>query len=251
MQEETNNTAGFITKASAYYCDKFFLRATIQCVPGIGGALDTLLSGLGAKYQHERLKDFVLKLQNELSEIAKEMKIKNIEPGEELFDFIIQVFNQVIQTRSEEKRKRFASLVAKQIIYPKDWDEAEAACRFIGELTDLHIKVLEITLNAPVCDGDLKGKRIIMFSDIPKDKKFKIPPTDVRSVLNNSTNVALEVVKSELVTRGLLSNLERVFWSEKERGLIRPEIFVATDLAKWLMKWICSENRKKEQVDHD
>ena len=53
------DSAGFITKASEYYCNKFFLRGAIQSIPNIGVALDTLLSGLGAKYQSERLKDFI------------------------------------------------------------------------------------------------------------------------------------------------------------------------------------------------
>ena len=60
---------GFITKASAKYCDQFFIRAGIQLIPNIGGALDTLLSGLGAKYQYERLEGFISDLQDKFRAI--------------------------------------------------------------------------------------------------------------------------------------------------------------------------------------
>jgi len=58
--------AGFITKASAAYNDKFLLRAKVQLIPGIGGALDTLLSGLGGKYQFDRIEHFLGQLDERL-----------------------------------------------------------------------------------------------------------------------------------------------------------------------------------------
>ena len=41
-EQKAIDQTGFITKTSAVYCDKFFLRAGIQIIPGLGGALDTL-----------------------------------------------------------------------------------------------------------------------------------------------------------------------------------------------------------------
>ena len=91
----------FVTKASAVYCDKFPLRSAIQAIPGLGGALDTMLAGLGANYQYKRLEDFIADLNKRLSHVEQ---LVNIEPSEPLFDFILQTFDQVRQTRSEEKR---------------------------------------------------------------------------------------------------------------------------------------------------
>ena len=104
---------GFITKASAKYCDKFPLRAAIQAIPILGSTLDTMLAGLGAKYQYDRLENFISDLQDKLKGLKQVgINIAVIEPSEELFDFMMKVFDEVIKTFSKEKRKRFANLVA-------------------------------------------------------------------------------------------------------------------------------------------
>lgn len=69
--EAKRTEAGFITKASAYYCDKFALRAVIQAIPKLGSSLDTMLAGLGAKWQYERLEDFIYKLNERLSRLEQ------------------------------------------------------------------------------------------------------------------------------------------------------------------------------------
>jgi len=160
--KKKNVEADFITKASAAYTDKFLLRATVQLIPHVGSALDTLLSGLGAKYQFDRLEHFI----RELNARLKRIEILNtIQPTEPLYDLMMQVFSEVIKTRSEEKRKRFANLIANQVVSNGMWDEAETATRLLADLTDLHIRLIEIALNAPICDGVFEGLRIVTLKD--------------------------------------------------------------------------------------
>ncbi len=227
----------FVTKASAAYCDKFPLRAAIQIIPGLGSALDTMLAGLGADYQYKRLENFITCLTERLNRVEQ---LVNIEPSEPLFDFMLQTFDQVRRTRSEEKRKRFANLVT-NVVQQCNWNEAETACRLLGDLPDINIKVLDLTLAI--------GHRKPPFQDIVKvfdepcavtfsdewatDKHASRRATDLRPHFSSLSQSALQVICSELESKGLLRDRGLDFMDRKPM-----EVFVATDLAQWLMDWI-------------
>jgi len=58
--------AGAITRLSAQYAHAFPLRSLIQGIPYVGGSLDTILAGLGSRWQHERLSAFLSLLDRRL-----------------------------------------------------------------------------------------------------------------------------------------------------------------------------------------
>lgn len=234
VNETKPDKTGFITKASAQYCDKLPLRAAIQAIPGLGGLLDTMLAGLGANWQYERLEDFIAKLSERLRRLEQTGRLESIEPDESLFDFIRQVFDEVIRARSEEKRKRFANLVVKQLSEKCDWDEGETACRLIGELGDVHIRVLETCIEVGESQHPLEGLRAATTYDKwlrSEDSKDNI--VDLRSGLPPLPDSAIVVICSELVSRGLLRDAGTGRFDAKPM-----ELFVGTDLARWLMNWI-------------
>ena len=234
--------AGFITKASAHYCDLFPLRAAIQSIPGLGGTLDTMLAGLGAKYQYVRLEHFTGELDIRLKRIES---LPTIEPGEPLWDFMMQVFDKVIRSRSEEKRKRFANLVANQVTKQSHWEEAETATRLLGELTDIHIKVLDAALKVTPCEhpSAWSGRRVLTLADKQKlsqrKEKGKVP-TNISDDLPQLSLSATEMICSELMARGLLRDVGVGSWG----GGTFMGYFEATESAKWFMDWI-SESPEK------
>jgi hypothetical protein len=239
MEEQKSiDKAGFITKASAKYCDQFLLRAKIQLVPYVGGSLDTLMSGLGARYQYQRLENFISELNKRLQKLEGASELTSIEPNEELFDFTMQVFDQVIRTRSEEKRKRFANLVANQTVKRCDWDEAETACRLLADLTDIHIQVLDIALKVEPCDKVFKGERVLTLYDrkqlSQRKEKGKVP-TNLSEYLPSLTSAATEMICSELMSKGLLRDVGVGGFG----GGTFMGYFSATEMAQWLMDWIC------------
>lgn len=236
---------GFITKASAAYCDKFPLRSAIQAIPLLGSSLDTMLAGLGANYQYKRLEDFIDVLNKRLSHVEQLM---NIEPSEPLFDFMMQTFDQVLRTRSEEKRERFANLVANQVAKRCDWNEAEAASRLLSDLSDINIKVIDLALTIghrkPPYENTVKvteGLCPVTISDKwANDKHASRQATDLRPHFPSLSKSAFQVICSELESKGLL----------RDRGLDyadrRPmEVFVATELAQWLIDWISETIQRK------
>jgi len=237
------NKIGFITKASSEYCDKFPIRAAIQAIPGLGSLLDTMLAGLGAKWQYERLEDFVSKLNEKLSRLEQLGRLGSVEPSEAWFDFMTQTFDRVIRTRSEEKRKRFANLVANQVFNQRDWDEAETACRLIADLSDIHIKILDIVIKAPSHEV-FGGRGAITVEDKSAIKAFfKDKVIYLQDLLPDLTDIYIRMVCIELLSESLLSDV-----GKKYAGTLGQEIYSATGLAQWLMVWI-SESGNKNKAD--
>jgi hypothetical protein len=248
IDKTISDKTGFITKASTKYCDNFFLRAAIQRIPSIGGSLDMLLSGLGAKYQYERLEGFVSDLQDKFKKLEQINNISNMKPSEELFDLMMQIFDQVIKTRSQEKRERFANLVANQVINKCDWDEVEIACRLLGDLTDAHIAVLEVSIKVP--PTYLENQRVVTLAEkhLHKRQKYREPP-HLQKLLPNLSVSALRMICSELISKGLLHDTGLGRWG----GVQALTYLVATDMAKWFMNWISEPkiNSKPEHLSPD
>jgi len=243
IDKTISDKTGFITKASAQYCDMFPLRAAIQAIPKLGSSLDTMLAGLGAKYQYKRLESFISNLQDKFRQLEQA-----IEPSEELFDLITQIFDQVIRTRSLEKREQFANLIANQVINKCNWDEAETACRLLADLTDIHIQVLDVALKVEPCDIPAKGERILTLYDYKKLSQRKDAgkvPTNLSEYFPTLTNAATEMVCSELMARGLLRDIGVGGYG----GGIFMAYFAATDMAKWFMDWI-SEPKINSESEH-
>lgn len=237
---------GFITKASAKYCDQFFLRAQIQLIPGVGGTLDTLLSGLGAKYQYERIEGFISELQDKFKKLEQVKSISSMEPSEELFDLIMQILDQIVKTRSEEKRKRFANLFVNQVGNQCDWDEAETACHLLGDISDIQIQILEVCLNAKPCNYPFAGERVLTIFDHHKffeRKDVALPvPTNITKYFPLLSESTIELFCSNLMAKGLLQDQGVGGYG----GGIFMGYFSATDSAKWLIDWIAEPKMKSE-----
>lgn len=224
-------TTGF-TQVSAKYADAFPLRAAIQGIPFVGGSVDTLMAGLGAKWQYRRLEDFLQKLHDRLGRLEKLDDLKVIEPSEPLYDFVMRVFDQVIRSRSEAKRVRFAAIVANQIQDPREWDEAEAAARLLGELSDFHIDVLAKTIAVPPTGGVFGDLRVVRLPGRVRSGETITNTPDLQELTNLPLS-SLRLVCSELVARGLLH----------DEGIGRMDVggmeyFIATQLAKDFLRWI-------------
>ena len=231
-----------ITKASAYYCDKFVLRAAIQGVPWVGGSIDTLLAGLGAKYQYQRLEQFISELHKRFSKLEQSIDPQAIEPGEPLFDFTMQVFDHVIKSRSQEKHQRFANLFVNQIAKNRPWDEAETACRLLGDLTDVHIEILAESLNAPLTD--FKNQRAVTLAEKYRDRRPRYrDPIHLGRTFPHLSDSVLRMICSELLSRGLMRDIGTGHFDTEPM-----EFLIATDLAKWLRDWICDPHQGNETL---
>jgi hypothetical protein len=83
IPKKKNDKTSISVKASLKYRNAFLLRALIQSLTKYGSSLDTILAGLGAKYQQARLKHFFKELMDRLKRLER---ITNYGPDEPLYD---------------------------------------------------------------------------------------------------------------------------------------------------------------------
>jgi len=218
-----------IQDVRARYAETYAIRAGIQAIPGIGGSLDTLLAGGASKIQMRRLESYVEILQSRLSvieEIAADLD------SEGFSDFILSTIDQAVHTRSVEKRQRLAQVVCRQTTLGFSWDEAEGAARLLASLEEMHLSVLREAVNAPIASGPYEGHRLVTLEKAdPAGASSN--GVNLRNLFFSHDNHVLELICSDLVSRGLLRDEGVGRLSTKSMT-----VFIATDLANWLWKWI-------------
>ena len=132
------------------YEGKYKIRALINAIPYIGGALDLLLSEKGAVYREERIELFLNQLNERLGQIEENEIQTEIMNSEEFYDLMIQTMNSVIKTRHKEKIEYFSNILSNHIQKEK---KSEINC-------ELMISILE----------SLTIDEIHYFSELSKDQ---------------------------------------------------------------------------------
>lgn len=223
-------------RAAERYIELTGLRATVQLIPYIGGSLDTLLAGEGAKIQQKRVEHLLAELNRRLRLLQPP---SSPVPEEELLDLMLGVFERAIKTRSEQKRSHFAQIVAKQIVTGGGVTQAEVALRLVGELDDLHIKILKTALLAPIIPNFFDGRRVITLAAKPATTPGGKTSLQLAHVFPDVPVTTLRLACSELVSRGLFQDEGIGRW---DLGVM--EYFVPTDLGAWLYGWIKSSEQE-------
>jgi hypothetical protein len=227
-----------ITRLSARYEDEFPLRAVIQALPMIGGSLDTMLAGFGARWKYERLADVLSRLDLRLRTVEHYESLPDIEPSQPLYDFTLQVFDHVIRTRSATKREAFAAIAARQVIQPKPWEDAEAATAVLGDLSELDVAVLSAGASAPVCEGTFAGLRVVTLSQQSLDGAL------LGDLVRGAPEHLLRLACSQLVARGLLHDE-----GSGRMSVGAMEYFVVSELGLWFLAWLTDSLRPAEPGD--
>ncbi len=228
MDEKVKKT---LVKASEGYAANTVLRATVQAIPYVGGPLDTLLAGKGAKVQFERLEHFLSELSHRLERVESVPDIDE----QALYDLSLDAMEKSIRARLAEKRVLYANVVARHVIQARKVDESEMALRIIADLDLIHLEILRETLHAPTCDEPFSGLKVVDISERASIKagEGKKGPVVLKERLHNWPLEALRYAASELVSRGLLYDEGIGRWDIKAM-----EFLVPTDTAYWVDEWL-------------
>ncbi|MCE5190826.1 MAG: hypothetical protein LLG08_03575 [Actinomycetia bacterium] len=220
-----------IATARDRYAELYALRAAVQVVPYVGGALDTLLAGGAAKIQMERVTDFLEQLADRLADV--EGVAASLE-DDAFADLVLATLDSVARSRSSNKRARFAAILSRQVVESHSWDEAERAARLLADLEDVHLQVLGAVLAAPVAPGGgFEGIRVASIPKVRQSVPGFMEPYSLTKALPALDTPTLRMVCAELVGKGLLH----------DEGIGRLDVvamtqFVATDLAVWFSEWL-------------
>lgn len=215
-----------LTRTSILYGDSTTLRSLVLLIPALGSPIDLILSKNGQEFTIKRIEIFLEELKARLDTV--ENSAINSSDEEALFDLMQTAFENVVRTRSENKIKRFARLTSDCLLNDRSWDETEATIRLISDLTDIHIKILQIALSAPMLTNEaFNGLRVISISN--KNNDFDI--LSLKTSLNYLSEAALKMYCSELISKGLLHDEGIGRW---DVGAL--ELLVPTELANWLLE---------------
>lgn len=235
MNERPDISRELIQKAAEKYSETTSLRAAIQLIPYIGSTLDTLIGGGGQKIQQRRIEHFISELNTRLNEIEASTRPPS---DEELFDITLLALEHVVKTRSENKRARFAQIIAKQISAGGKFDAAETAIRLVGELDDIHIEILNAAFLAPLQPAPFDYLRVVTIAPTPLPTASGKPPPQLKEIFPDLSDEILRLICSELVAKGLLKDEGVGRWDTK--GM---EYFTTTTLTHWLFSWLRIEVR--------
>jgi hypothetical protein len=217
-----------LTNLSRGYADSYSLRAAIQAIPGLGGSLDTMLAGLGARWQMERFEAFISSLDRRLTAVEGPGRVPALEPSEPLYDFIMEAIEKTIRTRSIEKREAFAAIVERQVRNPGTWDEAESALKLIGDLSELQLEILLLAMKTEPCAPPFEGLRVVAFQRLENGPMVVLPEHFSATPLN-----ALRLACADLVAKGLLRDV-----GVGRLSMASVTHFALTDEAQWLLDWL-------------
>ena len=121
-----------------------------------------------------------------------------------------------------------------QVVNQRDWDEAETASRLIADISEIHIRILDVAIKAPVYRDVSNLPGVITVEDrsaVPRFFKDKV--IYLQDILPGLTDMYISMICVELLSKNLLSN-EGIKYTDT----IGQGLYSATDLAKWLMDWI-------------
>lgn len=232
VDESVSGVVSKIESLGLTYSERYLVRASVQAIPYIGGAIDTILSGRASKIQMERIESFnkALALRMEAVEAQK----FNVDLDDEAFaDLIIKTFDAVARTRSSEKRLQFSEIIANQAMGSKPWEEAESAVRLLSELEEIHLNIMISALTAPELKGAFSGLRVVTLNDKSFKDEESESPLSLLKLYSQYGSAALRMACSELSAKGLLH----------DEGVGRLSLgamayFVPTELAEWFYGWI-------------
>lgn len=219
-----------IAELGEFYSGNSKLRASVQLVPHIGSALDTLLTSKASKIRQERLESFLENLDKRLSEIEDAQLNSS---SEELDNYLLEAIEHVTRASSDTKRQRFTNLIANQVAQPREWDEADMAMRMISDLADIHINVLLVSSTVPIAADPFNLPIVSLPPQRKPDGEAIEKTTLLTNLLPNEQLNSLWAACSELVAKGLLH----------DEGVGRMDCganthLLVTDTAHWLLGWI-------------
>ena len=99
------------------YSDNTFLRATINGIPYIGGALDAIMTtGLQQK-REERYQYFLDELKNQIEKLSEDKLDYNYLNSEEFYDLFVMTSSYVVNTRIQDKVKAYTKILSSSLTH--------------------------------------------------------------------------------------------------------------------------------------
>lgn len=120
------------------------LRASLQLIPHIGGALDVLIFDRAAKIKEKRLVDAIEGLKEDLSKISKDSIDNNYTESEEFLWLVEKVFTSISSEVKEQKREFLRTLLANSCKVDTENSDKEILYHIVDSTPTYYLVLLNI-----------------------------------------------------------------------------------------------------------
>lgn len=125
----------------------------ISALPVLGGPISSVLSGLSAKRQQERIREVLNQVGRELVATQAEIREEYVR-SDEFEDLLDQTLRRVMTERHESKRRLYAAFLAGAIKSPGEpYHEQLRFLRTVEELQPDHMRIIDAMAQAPPPGG--------------------------------------------------------------------------------------------------
>jgi hypothetical protein len=158
--------------------DEMILETTgtlVNLVPGIGGAIASVLFGISGDRRFERVREFLVNLDSRLGRLSDEQD--RFIRSDEFEDLLTETLERVARERSEQKRKLYAAFLAEMIdeLPSEPYEDRLRFLRMVEELQADHLRILRAMASEPdtsaaIMAGSRKLTLEAKLPEIPSDR---------------------------------------------------------------------------------
>jgi len=161
FKSKSLKTPNVAIKVVEKYSSKTTLRALVNLIPYVGGSIDILLTSRSEKISSARLEKYLQKLKHEFKAIDESKIDYTFLNSEEFYDLVLQTFNSVLKSRSEDKISLYSKILKDSVIGKfKDPLVAEDLINSINDLSLNDIELIKII------------SKYISHPNVPKRHKY-------------------------------------------------------------------------------
>ena len=111
-QKITKKLSSVVQKKYSQSSDNYWLRGSIELIPGIGGTLDTWFFQFADKEKQRRIESAINDLSSKLDLVVEKVDVKYIEKNIEEYAYLFEKFLRYVSMEYQEKmRKAFVNLM--------------------------------------------------------------------------------------------------------------------------------------------
>lgn len=148
--------------------DNLIIRTNIQLIPGVGGAIDTLVFHKAGQIKERRLNQLIESLQQQFETIQDSTLDKNYIHSEDFLWLIEKTFLSYISESKQKKREYYKDLLVNSCLSSFSSFDKELLFRLLENTSMFHISLL-ITI------GKSMNKQGMFNTSVFSEYKFKLP----------------------------------------------------------------------------
>lgn len=205
------------------------IRAGIQSIPHIGGALDVLIFSKAQKIKEARFQNLIEALKVDLSKIKENLINKDYLESEEFLSLAERIFIEIINESNEQKRIYLKNALKNASIKSFSEYDKSTLIKLLQQVLDSHIYVLNLC-------SVLSERTNFYLSTLKRESDLKA--TTLESILEYLVSLGLVLKESEVLDSSGSINSSKETRDNVELDIELESVYEITELGEQLIRFI-------------